>query len=454
MGNLFGSLLSTASSMRVFERALSTVQNNTVNVGTAGYAKQRQGFEALRFEPDRNVVGGVAAGQLYSYRDLYSERNVQSRASLSAMEDQRAASLASIETIFPITDKAGIPAAMTNFFASVSQLTVSPNDSSSRQTALDRASDVAFTFRRAANILFEERGNTQTTLKSTVDQINAIGTRIRDINASRRGAVGGTSDPGSEARLYAALEELAELVDFDMITDPSGGVSVYLGGQSLLVIGDRQYPVSTDIADNQARILDADGTDITRQIAGGKSAGLIDIFNNKIPSYLEDLNTLAGTFADQVNQTLAQGLDQSGNPPTQDLFAYDPALGAAFTLTAIDLAPEELALAGATKPGGNGNAIQLAELSKATVLNGQTMQQYYGTAVGRLGRDLENAKTVSEVQGDLFAQARQLRQEVQGVSLDEEATLLIQYQRSYQAAAQIFSTINAMTETVLNAMGR
>jgi flagellar hook-associated protein 1 FlgK len=454
MGNLFGSLLSTASSMRVFERALATVQNNTVNVGTAGYAKQRQGFEALRFEPDRNVVGGVAAGALQSFRDLYSERNVQNRASLSALEDQRAASLASIETIFPITEGAGVPAAINNFFAAASQLTVSPNDSSSRRIALDRANDVAFTFRRTANVLFEERGNTQTTLRSTVDQINALGARIRDINASRRSAVGSANDPGSEARMYAALEELATLVDFDMITDSSGGVSVYLGGQSLLVIGDRQYPIATDIADDQARILDSDGVDITRQLYGGKVSGLVDIFNNKIPGYMADLNTLAGAFADNVNQTLAQGLDQNGNPPTQDLFAYDPQLGAAFTMTTADLAPDELALAAATKPGGNGNAIQLAELAKVPVLNGQTLQQFYGSAVGRLGRDLQNAKTVSEVQGDLLAQARQLRQEVQGVSLDEEATLLVQYQRSYQAAAQIFATINAMTETVLNAMGR
>jgi flagellar hook-associated protein FlgK len=46
-----------------------------------------------------------------------------------------------------------------------------------------------------------------------------------------------------------------------------------------------------------------------------------------------------------------------------------------------------------------------------------------------------------------------VRQEIQGVSLNEEAAQLIQAQRAYQAAAQVFKTLNEITQMAIN-LGR
>ncbi len=45
------------------------------------------------------------------------------------------------------------------------------------------------------------------------------------------------------------------------------------------------------------------------------------------------------------------------------------------------------------------------------------------------------------------------QEEVSGVSLDEETTYLMQYQRTYQAATRIMTTIDEMLEKVINGMG-
>lgn len=452
MGNLYGSLISTGNSMRVFERALATVQNNVVNIGTDGYARQRQTFEADRFEPERNVVGGVQPGTLYDYRNVYLEKSVQARTSQYALEDQRASTLKTTELVFPVSENAGITASLDRLFGAFSQLTVSPNDASSRQVALDRARDVAFDFRRTAGQIIDERGTVQQNLNTAVSEVNAIVGRIREINAKRSPSEGRTNDAGSQAQLYSALEELAQYVDYQMIEDQQGGISLYLGGRTLMLIGDRQYPISTDVLNDQARIVDSEGGDVTGFLRGGKITGLVDLYNNKLPSYLDDLNTLAGTFADSVNQQLAQGLDRNGFPPAQDLFTYNGALGAAYTLNVSDIPPEGLALSAADAPGGNGNVLELAALSQKRLVQDQTFSQYYGTLAGKVGRDLSNAKSVATSQADLLTQAKEIRQEAQGVSLDEEAALLIQYQRSYQAAAQLFKTINEMTQAIFSAM--
>jgi flagellar hook-associated protein 1 len=451
MGSLYGALISTADSMRVFERALNTVQNNVVNVNSPGYAKQVQGLNASRFEPEVGIIGGVKAGSLQSYRDVFAERGVQRRASQSSLAEEKANRLSTIQSNFPIAKDSGLPAAFNRFFNSVSQLTVSPNDASARQVTLNRASDVATEFRRTANQLIEDRGDTQAGLINTVNGINNIIGRVKQLNATRSGGENGF-DPGSEAQLYSSLEELSGLVDFNFIKDPDGAVSLYLGGQSLVVISDREYPITTDVFEGQARILDSEGIDITNRLSGGKLGGLLDTYNDKLPTYQSDLDTLAASFADQVNFTLAGGLNQDDIPPTQDLFRYDATLGAAYTLATNGLGTRDLALAGLDEPKGNANAIALSGLAQARSLNNQSFTEYYGTLAGGVGRDLSNAKAASTVQGDLLTQARELRQTAQGVDLNEEAARLIQYQRAYQAAGELFRTINSITESVLSVL--
>jgi flagellar hook-associated protein 1 FlgK len=67
-----------------------------------------------------------------------------------------------------------------------------------------------------------------------------------------------------------------------------------------------------------------------------------------------------------------------------------------------------------------------------------------------VGRDLTTARQSEQAHTSLLSQAKSLRDEVSGVSLDEEAALMMQYQRSYQAAAQMFRIVDEMTQTLLS----
>ena len=50
----------------------------------------------------------------------------------------------------------------------------------------------------------------------------------------------------------------------------------------------------------------------------------------------------------------------------------------------------------------------------------------------------------------LLTQAKQLREQYQGVSLDEEATILMQFQRAYQANSKFLTVLDQLTETTIN----
>jgi flagellar hook-associated protein 1 FlgK len=47
-------------------------------------------------------------------------------------------------------------------------------------------------------------------------------------------------------------------------------------------------------------------------------------------------------------------------------------------------------------------------------------------------------------------QLQNQRNSVSGVSLDEEAANLVQFQRAYQAAARIVNVIDTLTQTAIN----
>ena len=46
------------------------------------------------------------------------------------------------------------------------------------------------------------------------------------------------------------------------------------------------------------------------------------------------------------------------------------------------------------------------------------------------------------------------RQSISGVSMDEEMTNLVRFQRGYQASARAMSTIDEMLDTLINRTGR
>ena len=170
------------------------------------------------------------------------------------------------------------------------------------------------------------------------------------------------------------------------------------------------------------------------------------------------LNQLAQGLADSVNQILESGTVSSdpGAANGSALFTYDaahptnvaaslavnPAIGAA------QLAPVD------SSGNSNGNAQQLAALSNATsgtgTIGGQSLIQYFGSVAGGLGQENSTATDNQTVQQQVLAQATSLRDQVSGVSLNQEAVNVMQFQQAYQAAAQVLTVLSTLSEAVIN----
>ncbi len=446
---LFGTLITSTEALRVFEKALEVSQNNVSNASTPGYAKQRLLIESMPFDPERHLLGGVVSGGTEGFRDQYAEQAVWRRQQDYGLSEQLASQLNRLEPYFDVTGNAGIPAALNRFFQSVSAWSVAPNDAATRGAVIEQAGFLAARMRDTATGLVNARAEAEQQIGNTVESINHLAGMVRDLNAQIRQDYRLANDPSFDARLHTVLEELAEYVEFTALRQPDGSVTLLMSGQAALVVGDRQYQIAADTSGATAAILDADGRDVTALVSRGRLGGLLDYRNTTLPDLASGLDLLAATLSDRVNAVLASGVDLN-NQPGAALFTYDAATDAALTLRVTSISAEELAGALAASPGGNANVLNLMELANSGQIGGATFIEHYGALARSVGRAVQMAREDLATNEQLLLQARAMREEISGVSLDEEAVRLIEFQRAYQASARLVTVLNELSEIAVN----
>jgi len=129
----------------------------------------------------------------------------------------------------------------------------------------------------------------------------------------------------------------------------------------------------------------------------------------------------------------------------------DPTQAAATLSVNPTITPDQLAPVDSSGVS-NGNANQLAGLTSSPLaqLNGQSIPGALGAIAAFLGNENRTATTNQTSQQQVVAQATSFRDQISGVSLDQEAVSVLQFQRSYQAAAQVLTVLNTLTDSVLN----
>jgi len=476
VANILSSLISSSNALNTYDQVLQVSQNNVANSSTPGFVKHRQSLLALPFDPAIGLTGGVRAGEVQSARSTYADQTVRRQLVQLGYAEQQVETLSSLQSIFDISGDSGIPRALNDLNRSFSAWAQSPGDTVARQKVLDGAGAVSAAFQQTAAALGNAQQEAERGVRNTVNRVNTLTAQLRDLNTLA--LQGSKADSGLDAQIHATLEQLSEDVSITAIEHENGSVDVLLNGQTPLVVGDQQYQLHTGLyqppdaaypnASASVRVLGSDGSDITAQIDTGKLGALLDVRNRLLPSYLGDgdqqgdLNRMAQQFADRVNAVLIAGNIADGAPPTPGvpLFTYgaDPA-AIARTLSAAPLQPGDLA---AIAPGppyvSNGVPMALSDLASpqdpADRIDGSSYAQFYGFLAARAGSALSDAQGRLAIQQSAVAQTKNLRDQMSGVSLDEEAAILIQFQRAYEANSRLITVLDQLSQDTINILQR
>ncbi|MBI1320532.1 MAG: flagellar hook-associated protein FlgK [Candidatus Hydrogenedens sp.] len=105
-----------------------------------------------------------------------------------------------------------------------------------------------------------------------------------------------------------------------------------------------------------------------------------------------------------------------------------------------------------TVTGDNSIALQMAQLRDANILDGgtQNFNQFYETTLVEVGINSRANEQLLAVQENAAQDFDFRRQEVSGVSIDEEITQLIQFQRAFEASARVITVADNLLGTLID----
>lgn len=476
MSSLGGILSVARSAMQASQVQLQTTAQNIANAEVDGYSVQRVRVAAQT--PLRMTYGSIGTGVVVQgvtqARDRLLDAQFRSATSSAAAEGRTGETLARIEEVLGEPSSTGLASSLDAFWNSWDDLATNPTSVASRGVVRQRGSEVAGMLNGFARQLDDIDRAARTSLTSDIGQVNQLTKQIAGMTVSivSSEAGGQTANDLRDSR-NRLLDQVASLVDTQVIERKDGSVGVYLGGR-MLVDGTSYHQIQ-GTSGNPVNLSFVGETATLGQVGGQIGAGVSSI-NQRIPSVMADLDTLAGALVRETNAVHVTGVTFTGTPPTAvpagNFFDQDPVLvGSADqyqTARGMRLAPTlgsatdvASAVAGSAGPGNNTVATQLAALRSKTLsltsASGGTVSgslgAFYRYTVTSVALASSQSNGQAQVQETLASQADTRRQSVSGVSTDEELVNMIKQQQAYQAAARLISVVDEMAKTLID-LGR
>ncbi len=254
-------------------------------------------------------------------------------------------------------------------------------------------------------------------------------------------------------------------------------------GAAVLVGGSTAYLMTAtpdNALDNNYNRVDVQmgstAFDVTTLVREGSLGANLSLRDTTLKGYERTLDELAAGIVGQTNLTHRTGFDLSGaavaGTAWQDFFQGTVVNGADGLPTAgvtagsyrgmvvamsvnanIVATPARIAASdAANSPGNNVIAKALANLQNLGTVDtdgdGAGDTGPYSTVISGLvntiGTNIQSYKAASTTQDNLLSALKTQRDRVSAVDMDEEATALLSFQRSYQASAHFISVIDQL----------
>jgi flagellar hook-associated protein 1 len=467
----FSGIEIASRALRVNQQVVDVIGHNVANVNTPGYSRQTAHITETDpyttptlYQSGKNgqFGTGVELTAVTRARDEFVAGRQQAGKGDQGRLNQLRDYLSRVQDAYAEPAGGGLSSMITDYFNSFQEVARNPENSAARIVLRQRGQTLAQQIRNLHDALGTVDQDVKTRVAATVRDANDVAQQVADLNAQIKAVTlsGGHANDLMDKRdqLVQQLGTLVgakEVAELDANGQPTGAVNVLVNGYSL-VEGKTAYPLPASFTTLGGVPQLTNGTEMI-PVTGGEVAGLVEA-TSFVAGYRADLNTIASTLITAVNTQHAAGYGLDGLTG-RNFFAGTDASNIGID-PAVLADPKAIAAASAPLPGqpvapGNGeNARALAAIAGQALFNGDTIGTYYSTRVSEIGADVKSAETAAANQEQVNQQLETLRASVSGVSLDEEMTHMLQFQRSYQAAARMLSTFDSMLETIINDLGR
>ena len=500
MGSTFMGLETARRSLSTHQWALQATGNNVANASNPGYSRQRL---TLGMTEQLSVnFGGTKAGQfgtgvrgetLSRIRDLMIDQQYRDESVKNAFYATKEAAFGRMEDIINEPSENGLAKSLDLFWASLQDLSVNPDDTGARSVVRQRALTLTQTFNYMSSSLSKVQEDLKAEAGVVTKKINDLLTKIGDVNRQ----IGDAEPLGvlpnelyDERDRY--MDELSQYIEFERVpVDYTNGET--RGNSQRVAEGRIDIQISVPGTPTPTKITLVDGLtggvgkindmEITDAAAGtttlvfddlpnGKWKALVDMYGSAtgtethdgaFTKMLKDLDVMAKEFTTAFNdlhKTFYDGNVQD-NPRQKGIDFF--IVGDAKTVTVNPTILSNLNLIAISKDqniGDGSGALDLANLKNAqiTFTGGSStattsIGKYYQNVIGNMAVEASQNGNLAKSTFALLSSSDQRRQSVSAVSLDEEMTMMIQYQHAYNAAARNITAVDEMLDKIINGMG-
>ena len=457
--------------LRIYQVANEVTSENIANVNTPGYSRQKVILES---NPPTTANGfplgtGVKIASIERVYDGLLQQQLVSASTTQGYDTTKSQILQQIEPSFNETTQDGLGAAISNFFGAWQDLTTNPGGYFERQAVLSRSQTLADNFHSISQTLTTTIANQDATLVPLTDSINATLSNIAQLNGQikQTEVVSGNANEIRDQR-DQLISDLSQKMGIKFTENPDGTTDVYVQNgavKNFLVQGSTFGKLTTggvppattvtinDVAGATVAVDPKAAAPLYAAPDGGQLWATLQLRDVIIPNYQTQVDTLAKSITDSVNAIHSAGFNPAGGS-LQNFFAPAAVVAGAaanFGLAAGLTSATIAASSSATLPGDNSNALKIAQLQSDTTImaGGATFNSFYSSFVSTVGLDVQSSKTKVTQDQAFSKQLTTLRESNSGVSLDEELTNLVKYQRSYQASAKLITTVTDMLDVTL-----
>jgi len=476
MGGISGLLETARRALLAQQFGISVTGHNIANANTTGYSRQRADFVTTPAASTAyGLLGtGVTVASVSRLRNVFVDQQIRtSNSSLSAATSDYNI-LGQVEATFNEPSDASMSGVLSGFFSAWQDLSTNPDDSVTRNALLLKGTALADTFHRLYSDTNTLRSSLRDELSTKIDSINTLAGQISDLNVDIVATTAsGLNTADMKDLRDTKIEELSNLANITVSEDEKGASLISVGGTMIVgngthlglkVVAGAAATVSGTSFDQLRVVSDIGGSDVN--MTGGEAGSIVKSFNTTIPDTLGRLNQLANAVITEVNAQQSAGYGRQ-SPPQSGINFF---MGTDASSIAIDLTNPSAVLgsspsidniaasASATATGDNTIALSiagvlnkrpLASSSGATLLGGLSISEYYNQTVTSIGSAVNRADTAVQSQELVVSQLTEQQDGIAGVSLDEEMTNMIKFQRAYEAAAKVISAVDEMYTTLI-----
>lgn len=494
------------------QTALNVSGQNISNANTKGYSRQVDNIRptvpltVLNNGKAMSIGTGSTLSSINRVRDAYIDQQYRRESSNYEYWAGREASLSMVEGLLNETSAFSLSNDLSEFWNAWSELANNPEQSAGRTVVKEKALTLVETFNSINQQINDLQSDLDNSVKAAVQEINTIAKQIGELNIQIKGAeVRGDSPNDLKDQRDVLVDRLSELVPVTVVEsrDAAFTDTDRLVGNYKLIIGDpaddnnvlvdnesvkplQEDPIPTEDGFSQVvwaedYIYDpvTDTFSFTEVNLGTENRGSLrsdlEMRGEYLESFRGQIDDLAAEIANAVNElhSRGQGLNAHAAGDGLDFFASknsDPITAANITLSSdIDNVNDIATGVIGNDPVESGDAtIALAIASLASGWDGmnnvsavinpvnanffddyRSFEDYYQGLVAKLGSDVEQSTRMTEGQSVLVNQLSNSRENISGVSLDEEMVDLIKLQKGYSSAARLVTMLDSMLESVL-----